>query len=236
MVRRQLGRAGVEVSRVVLGCGNFGGIGSAPQFFGAGETDEEAAAIMDRAWELGITWFDTADAYGGGRSERAIGRWIAAAGNRPRLTTKTFNPMDEGEDFGLAPDRVERQLLRSLERLGIERVDLFLAHEFDPETPLGPTVAAFERLVERGLAGAWGVSNFDAAQLRATLEHGRPALIQNSYSLLERRDETELIPLCLEEGIPYQAFSPLTGGWLTGKDPRGEPVPVGSRMTPRPRP
>src|SRR5919199_2542134 len=236
MVRRQLGRAGVEVSRVVLGCGNFGGIGSAPQFFGAGETDEEAAAIMDRAWELGITWFDTADAYGGGRSERAIGRWIAATDNRPRLTTKTFNPMDEGEDYGLAPERVERQLVASLERLGIDRVDLFLAHEFDPETPLADTVAAFERLVERGVVGAWGVSNFGGAQLRATLEHGRPALIQNAYSLLERSDEAEVIPLCREQGIAYQAFSPLAGGWLTGKYRRDEPAPAGSRMTLRPEP
>src|SRR5919202_4528720 len=127
--------------RVVLGCGNFGGIGSAPELFGAGETDEEAAAIMERAWAVGITWFDTADAYGGGRSERAIGRWIAATGNRPELTTKTFNPMDEGEDYGLAAERIERQLLSSLDRLGVDGVDLFLAHDFDPETALAETVA-----------------------------------------------------------------------------------------------
>ena len=104
----------------MLGCGNFGGIGSAPAFFGQGETKEQAFALMDAAWELGLHWFDTADAYGGGRSEAWIGEWIAATGNRPRITTKTFNPMDEGADSGLAPERVRRQLDSSLERLGVD--------------------------------------------------------------------------------------------------------------------
>ncbi|HEV3404462.1 MAG TPA: aldo/keto reductase, partial [Gaiellaceae bacterium] len=89
MDQRLLGSTGVEVSRIILGCGNFGGIGSAPEFFGQGESDAEAAAIMDRAWELGITTFDTADAYGGGRSEAAIGKWLRARGLQPTLTTKT---------------------------------------------------------------------------------------------------------------------------------------------------
>ena len=82
------------IDAVALGCGNFGGIGSAPELFGRGESEEEAVAVMDAAWQQGIRWFDTADAYGGGRSERAIGRWIASRGERPRITTKTFNPMD----------------------------------------------------------------------------------------------------------------------------------------------
>src|SRR4029450_4773945 len=89
--------------RVVLGCGNFGGIGSAPAFFGQGETREQAFDLMDAAWALGLDRFDTADAYGGGRSEAWIGDWIAATGNRPRITSKTFNAMGGGGDFGLAP-------------------------------------------------------------------------------------------------------------------------------------
>ena len=102
MEERDLGATGVRLTRIVLGCGNFGGIGSAPELFGrAGESDEEAFAVMDTAWSLGLTAFDTADAYGGGRSESAIGRWIAATGNRPTLTTKTFAPMDVGHDRGL---------------------------------------------------------------------------------------------------------------------------------------
>jgi len=224
------------LDRVALGCGNFGGIGSAPELFGQGESDEEAFAVMDAAWELGIGWFDTADAYGGGRSERAIGKWIAATGNRPRITTKTYNPMDAGEDSGLAPDRVRRQIKTSLERLGVERVDFYLAHAPDEEVPFAETARVFEELVGGGLVGAWGVSNFGAAELCDALESGLPVLVQNSYSLLDRGDEAEVLPLCAEHGIAYQAFSPLGGGWLTGKYRRGTPLPAGSRMTLRPEP
>jgi aryl-alcohol dehydrogenase-like predicted oxidoreductase len=236
MEQRELGGSGTRVSRVILGCGNFGGIGSAPAFFGQGESEEEAFAIMDAAWAGGITWFDTADAYGGGRSEQAIGSWIRRTGNRPRLTTKTYNPMDSGADSGLAPDRILRQIESSLGRLCVDRVDLYLAHEYDPETPLAETFTAFERLLEEGTIGAYGVSNFSAAQLEEALRHGRPALIQNEYSLLARGDEEEVLPLCAERGVAYQAFSPLAGGWLTGKYRRGQPHPEGSRMTLRPDP
>ncbi len=222
--------------RAVLGCGNFGGIGSAPEFFGQGETREQAFALMDGAWAMGLRWFDTADAYGGGRSETWIGDWSQETEKRPQITTKTFNPVEAGADRGLSADRVLRQAESSLERLGIDRIDLYLTHEPDPRTPVAKTLSAFEQLVEHRLVEAWGVSNVDAAGLREWLEVGRPALVQNSYSLLERRDEEELIPLCAEHGIPYQAFSPLAGGWLTGKYQRDEAPPTGSRMTMRPEP
>jgi aryl-alcohol dehydrogenase-like predicted oxidoreductase len=221
---------------VVLGCGNFGGIGSAPEFFGQGESREEAFAIMDAAWELGLRWFDTADAYGGGRSESWIGEWIRASGNRPRITSKTFNAMEDGADFGLARERVLRQVETSLERLGIDRIDLYLTHEPDPSTPVEETFATFQALLERGTIGSWGVSNVGAEDLRAWFRLGTPSLVQNSYSLLERGDEAEVIPLCAEHGVRYQGFSPLAGGWLTGKYRRGEPPPPGSRMTMRPEP
>lgn len=223
-------------SRIVLGCGNFGGIGSSHEHFGQGESEEAAFDILSAAWDARIRWFDTADAYGGGRSETAIGKWIRATGNVPTLTTKTFNPIAPEADSGLAPDRIERQIESSLERLGVDRVDLYLAHEFDPEVPVAATVAAFERLVEQGVVGSWGYSNVSAAQLHVVLEHGRPAAVQNSFSLLEQRDAADLVPLCAEDGISYQAFSPLAGGWLTGKYRRGEPPPPGSRMTLRPGP
>ena len=116
MEQREIGRAGVQLSRVVLGCGNFGGIGSAPELFGQGESEERAFAVMDAAWALGISAFDTADAYGGGRSETAIGKWMRSTGNRPTLTTKTFNPMDAGQDHGLGRDRILRQIESSLGR------------------------------------------------------------------------------------------------------------------------
>jgi aryl-alcohol dehydrogenase-like predicted oxidoreductase len=222
--------------RVVLGCGNFGGIGSAPAFFGRGESREEALAVMDSAWALGLRWFDTADAYGGGRSETWIGDWIEATGHRPRITTKTFNPMEDGADRGLSPARVQRQVAASLERLRIDRIDLYLAHEPDPKTPPEETIGTFAELAEEGLIERWGVSNVDTAGLHEWLEHGTPSLVQNSYSLLDRKDDEEVIPLCREKGIEYQAFSPLAGGWLTGKYRRDETPPAGSRMTMRPEP
>jgi len=234
MERRRLGA--VEVSRIILGCGNFGGIGSAPEFFGEGESEEEAFRIMDAAWSLGITMFDSADAYGGGRSETMIGNWMRSRGHRPLLTTKTFNPMERGKDHGLSRARMTRQIESSLDRLGVEQVDLFLAHEFDPDTPIEETVATFTGLAEAGLIRSWGVSNFDAGQLRSVLTVGQPAVVQNSYSLLERGDENEVLGLCLELGIAYTPFSPLAGGWLTGKYRRDEVAPAGSRMALRPGP
>jgi aryl-alcohol dehydrogenase-like predicted oxidoreductase len=222
--------------RVALGCGNFGGVGSAPEFFGQGLTRDQAFELMDAAWELGITHFDTADAYGGGRSESVIGAWIGSRGVVPRLTTKTYNPMLAGTDFGLKPERIARQLRDSLQRLGVGRVDLYLAHDFDPDVPLPESIGAFEAARADGLIGAYGVSNFDAAQLAAALDAGAPQAIQNSYSLLTREDRGEVLPLCAERQVAYLAFSPLAGGWLTGKYRRGEAFPAGSRMTQRPEP
>ena len=234
MERRHLGT--VEVSRIILGCGNFGGIGSAPEFFGQGENEEEAFRIMDAAWSLGITMFDTADAYGGGRSETMIGKWISSRGQHPQLTTKTFNPMEKGADHGLSRSRVTRQIESSLDRLGVDNVDLYLAHEFDPDTPLEETVATFAGLVEVGLIKSWGVSNVSAEQLRSILALAKPAAVQNSYSLLERSDEAEVLGLCDAFDVAYTPFSPLAGGWLTGKYKRNQPAPAGSRMTMRPEP
>jgi aryl-alcohol dehydrogenase-like predicted oxidoreductase len=222
----------MEVSRLILGCGNFGGIGSSPAFFGQGESEEQAAAVMDAAWAAGITTFDTADAYGGGRSETFIGNWVRTRGVRPVLTTKTFNPMSDGADSGLSRERIRRQLESSLERLGVERMDLYLSHAMDPATPVGETAATFDELRCEGAIVAWGGSNVDAGWI----ETARPAWVQNSYSLLDRADEGSVIPLCVRDGIGYSPFSPLAGGWLTGKYRRGEQPPAGSRMTLRPGP
>ncbi len=155
---------------------------------------------------------------------------------RPTITTKTFNPMSEGADHGLAPDRVVRQLQSSLERLGVDSVELYLAHEFDPDVPIAETIRAFEELLGAGRVRAYGVSNFDAAQLSAALVAGSPQAIQNEYSLLSRGDEAAVLPLCEREWVAYSVFSPLAGGWLTGKYRRDKPFPDGSRMTQRPDP
>ena len=221
---------------LALGCGNFGGIGSAPAFFGKGQSEEEARAIMDAAWAAGIRWFDTADAYGGGHSETYIGRW--RADRRPEgllVTTKVFNPVTgDPADRGLAPDRIRRNVEASLERLGVGRIDLYLAHDPDPETPIADTVGAFEALRAEGTIAAWGLSNYDAAGIEQALANGRPAAVQNSYSLLDRDDEAAVLPLCAEHGIAYVPFGPLSGGWLAGTYARGAAYPAGSRMTMRP--
>jgi aryl-alcohol dehydrogenase-like predicted oxidoreductase len=243
MERAYLGATGICVTRVILGCGNFGGIGSAPEFFGQGETREQAFAIMDAAWEAGITTFDTADAYGGGRSETWIGDWLRTKSTDVRdeivLSTKTFNPMDAGEDHGLSPTRVKRQLESSLQRLGVDHVQMYLTHDPDPDVPIAETLGALDELVREGKVGAIGASNVDGVQLRDALAASRATRyewVQNSYSLLDREAEQEVLPVCAEAGIGFTPFSPLAGGWLTGKYRRGEAPPAGSRMTMRPGP
>jgi 1-deoxyxylulose-5-phosphate synthase len=243
---RELGRSGISISRVVLGCGNYGGVGSAPEWFGHGTPREEAFRIMDAAWELGITTFDTADAYGGGRSESTIGAWLRTKGPEVRdrlvIETKTFNPMDTGQDRGLARARIRRQIDTSLERLGVERVALYMAHEYDPDVPQDETLLAFEELARAGKIGAVGASNFDADRLAEAVEISelegfvRYEWVQNAYSLLEQGDRETVLPVCRGQGLGYTPYSPLAGGWLTGKYRRGEPPPPGSRMTQRPGP
>ncbi len=189
IARSPLADSGLSIPRVALGCGNFGGIGSVPELFGEGLDRDSAFAVMDAAWEAGIDHFDTADAYGGGASEAMVGEWMAARGVRPMLTTKTFNPMDAGADRGLAPERLARQLQSSLQRLGVDSIDLYLCHEFDPLVALSDSFATLEAAVSRGTIGAYGVSNFSAEQLTAALQVGAPAAVQNSFSLLDRSDE-----------------------------------------------
>lgn len=232
------------VSRLVLGCGNFGGVGSAPAFFGQGIPHDEAFRIMDAAWELGLTTFDTADAYGGGRSETWIGEWLATKGSSVRdaitIETKTFNPTEAGGDRGLSRARIRRQVESSLGRLGIERIPLYLAHDFDPDVAQEETLQAFDELVREGKIGATGASNHTAEQLAVALEISeleglaRYECVQNSFSLLEQDDSQTVFPVCHEHGLGYEAFGPLAGGWLAGRYRRGEPYPEGSRMTQRP--
>jgi aryl-alcohol dehydrogenase-like predicted oxidoreductase len=139
-----------------------------------------------------------------------------------------------GAHHGLAPQRIERQLHASLERLGVERVDVYMTHDFDPDVAPEEVLATLERLRDEGLVRATGVSNYDAGQLGATLAAGHVDAVQNSYSLLVRGDEAQVIPLCARADVSYTAYSPLAGGWLTGKYRRGEPYAAGSRMTQRP--
>jgi aryl-alcohol dehydrogenase-like predicted oxidoreductase len=242
-----LGRTGLKVSAIALGCGNFGGIGSAPAFFGMGETQEQAFAIMDAAWELGINVFDTADAYGGGRSETAIGQWLKAKGSAVRdqliLSSKVFYPVGDGpNDSGLSRRHLMRQIDDSLRRLQVDYLDLYLIHEPDPATPLDETLGALDDLVHQGKVRYIGASNMPAWLLTKALwisdKRGlqRFEWVQNSYSLLDRGDEREMFQLVADQQLGYTPFSPLAGGWLTGKNQAGTPFPAGSRMTLRPEP
>ena len=243
MESRELGHSGVDVTRIALGCGNFGGIGSAPAFFGKGESREEAFAIMDAGWDLGIRLFDTAASYGGGRSEQWIGEWMRERGRRPVVETKVFHSVTgDPADSGLAPERIRRELAGSLGRLGLERAELYLIHAPDPDTPLELTLRTLDELVREGKVGAIGASNVDAEYLERALALSdaeglaRFQWVQNSYSLLERGDERGVLSVCAQEGLGFTPYGPLAGGWLTGKYRRGAPLPEGSRMAMRPEP
>lgn len=244
---RRLGTTGLRISRLGLGCGNFGGIGSAPAFFGMGEDESQAAALMDRAFDAGINFFDTANAYGGGRSETYIGRWLkkkgAAARQQLLLSSKVFNPVGPGpNDRGLSRRHIVQQVDESLSRLQTDRLDMYLIHEPDPETPLEETLQALDDLVRSGKILYVGASNIEAWRLARALwisdKRGlaRFEWVQNSFSLLDRTPERELFPLCADQGVGFTAFSPLAGGWLTGKYRETARYPAGSRMTLRPEP
>jgi aryl-alcohol dehydrogenase-like predicted oxidoreductase len=247
MEYRRLGSTGLKISCLGLGCGNFGGVGSAPEFYGMGENEEQAFELMDRAWDAGINFFDTADAYGGGRSETFIGHWLKAKGSRARdqllLSSKVFNPVGPGpNDRGLSRRHILRQVDASLSRLQTDRLDMYLIHEPDPDTPLEETMQALDDLVRAGKVLYIGASNIEAWRLARSLwisdqrALARFEWVQNSYSLLDRAPERELFPLCADQGVGFTAFSPLAGGWLTGKYQSDSQYPEGSRMTLRPEP
>ena len=240
----RLGRTDLEVSVVALGCGNFGGIGSVPELFGQGEDEQAAFALMDAAIEHGITLFDTANSYGGGSSELAVGRWLASRRARDQvvLTTKVRNRVGpEPGDEGLSARHIREQIDASLRRLGTDRVDLYLAHEPDPSVPIDETLTAFDELVRAGKVRHAGLSNYHAEQVWAAIDAATagglylPANLQNGYSLLDRR-AAEGFGVCATHGIAFTAYSPLAGGWLTGKYHAGQPYPDGSRMSLRPDP
>jgi len=240
---RRLGLTSLELSRIGLGGGNFGGVGSAPELFGQGENEEEAFALMDAAWAAGVNFFDTAASYGGGRSETWVGRWRRDRGADVILSTKVYwSVTGDPDDRGLGRDRVLRENAASLERLGVDRVQMYLTHEPDPETPILETLETLDRLVTEGKVEAIGASNVTAEQLLEALEtsdsHGlaRYAWVQNELNLLAPDAQDDVRKICRREGLGFTPFSPLAGGWLSGKYESGAPYPPGSRMTLRPEP
>ena len=243
MEYRRLGPTSLELSRIGLGCGNFGGIGSAPELFGRGESEDEAFALMDAAWAAGVNFFDTAASYGGGRSETWVGRWRRERAADVVISTKVYwSVTGDPDDRGLARDRVLRENAASLDRLGVDHVQMYLTHEPDPETPIRETLEALDELARDGRVEAIGASNVDAEQLAEALETSddnglvRYAWVQNELNLLAQGAQDAVRDICRREGLGFTPFSPLSGGWLTGKYTRGAPYPTGSRMTLRPEP
>ena len=228
---QRLGDSDLEVSVVGLGCNNFGR-----------RLDlEGTAAVLHAALGAGVTLFDTADIYGGaGGSERLMGEALEGHRSEFVIATKFGMQMKGAENVPDAP-RGSREYIRwaiegSLERLRIERIDLYQYHHPDGITPIAETLAALDELVGEGLVGAIGCSNFSASQLeeaeRAAREQelSRFVTLQNQYSLLERRIEADVAPACERLGVSILPYFPLASGLLSGKYRRGEPGPEGGRL------
>jgi aryl-alcohol dehydrogenase-like predicted oxidoreductase len=170
----ELGGTGIRISRLALGCGTFGGVGSPATLIGHGLDEAAAFATMDEAAALGITLFDTACSYAGGASESMIGRWLArrpaALRQRIRICTKLGTVVSAtGIEVDLSPANLERQLNASLERLGVAQVDLCMSHAPDDRTPIAETLEGFAALIEAGKVSAIGACNITAAQLQEAL-------------------------------------------------------------------
>jgi len=197
---------------------------------------EQAIRCIHAALDHGITLFDTANQYGAGEAERVLGE---ALRSHPRdqflIATKLYFPVGDEPDHGLSATQVEKQLNRSLQRLGVEYIDLYQCHRYDKETPLEETMDALDRAVKSGKVRAIGFSEWTAEQIDAAAAiAGRDSLIpfsssQPQYSMLWRRPEGAVFNACARHGIGNLAFSPLAHGVLTGKYAPGAPPPAGSR-------
>jgi aryl-alcohol dehydrogenase-like predicted oxidoreductase len=229
MEHRNLGRTGIKVSALWLGTANFG------REINAGES----LAVMDRAYEAGITCIDTANGYSRGAAEEIVGRWVAERGLRRELVlgTKVQLPMGDGpNERGLSRRHVMEQAEASLRRLQTDYIDLYQAHFPDASTPLDETLRAFDDLVRSGKVRYIGCSNYDGWQIvKAAWVSDRLGLhayasTQTRYNLLWRFAETELLPACADLGLGVLAYSPTGGGFLTGRYGRDSAIQLGSRF------
>ncbi|WP_432081383.1 aldo/keto reductase [Streptomyces sp. WAC 04229] len=215
MQYRTLGRTGVQVSSLALGAMNFGSIGRT--------TQEEATALVDTALEAGINLIDTADWYSGGESEEMVGKAIAGRRDDIVLATKAYMPMsDEPNHKGASRRWLVTELDNSLRRLGVDHVDLYQIHRWDPETSDEETLSALTDLQRAGKIRYFGSSTFPAyriveAQWAAREHHlGRYVTEQPSYSVLQRGVESHVLPVTERYGLGVLVWSPLASGWLSG--------------------
>jgi len=223
---RQLGDSDLQVSEICLGTWTT---------FGGSLPDDDAFAVVDAAFEHGINFFDTANVYSAGRSEEVLGRALAS---RPReeyiVATKVFGTAPDG-GRGLSREQILKQIDASLERLGMDFVDLYQCHSFDDEVPVEETLGALTEVVDAGKARWIGVSNWSGAQIRNAVdlahEHGFAKIVssQPEYSMLHREPEEDVIPVSRENGVSQIVYSPLAQGVLSGKYRPGEQPAEGTR-------
>ncbi|HEU4579780.1 MAG TPA: aldo/keto reductase [Polyangiaceae bacterium] len=218
MQTRNIGSLAVSV--VGLGCNNFGG-----------RLDQErTTAVVDAALEAGINFFDTADVYGGTRSEEFVGRALGARRRSVIVATKFGIPIDEQRKGGARPKYLRRALEDSLRRLGTDYIDLYQLHRPDPEVPIADTLGALDELKHAGKLREIGCSNFSVEQLRKAEGAVQPGAarfvsVQNEYSLLKRDPERGVLAECSARGIAFLPYFPLASGLLTGKYAPGAPPP-----------
>jgi len=223
----RLGQTGLKVSRLCLGCMTYGDPGWRPWIL----PEAEGRPFIERAWELGINFFDTADMYSLGVSEEILGRAVKEIAPRDQvvIATKVFFPMGDGvNDHGLSRKHVLDAADASLRRLGTDYVDLYQIHRWDPETPIEETLEALHDVVKAGKARYVGASSMYAWQFAKALYTAdlagwtRFVSMQNHYNLVYREEEREMLPLCRDQGIGIIPWSPLARGFLAGNRRRGQ--------------
>ncbi len=236
MIARNLGKSGISVSAIGLGCMGLS------EFYGPPAQESEAIHLLHQAVDLGVNHFDSAEIYGQGRNEQLLGKAFAGRWGQIVLATK-FGPQrdpDTGAFVGLdgSPASVRKSCEKSLERLGAEKIDLYYLHRVDPATQIEDTVGEMAKLVQEGKIGAVGLSEASAETLkRAHAVHPITAL-QTEYSIFSRDIENDILPTCTELGISLVAYSPLGRGMLTGRFSATDDRPTSdddfrARMQPR---
>jgi aryl-alcohol dehydrogenase-like predicted oxidoreductase len=226
MEKRKLGS--LDVTLVGLGCNNFG----------MRIDEEQSAAVVHAALDSGINFFDTADVYGGTRSEQFLGRALGRRRDEAVIGTKFVAPIDDDPSHAGAGARwVAEAVEGSLRRLGTDRIDLYQQHAPDPNVPIDETLQALDRLVRDGKVREIGNSNFSGEQIdeaeSVSQRNGIARFVsaQNHFNLLHREPQRDVVPACVRHGLGVLPYFPLASGLLTGKYRRGEPAPDGTRLS-----